>query len=235
MDDSQSYDELYKGVLVGDAGVGKTNMLAFFTGMKHGCEPTDGEAVPTFHAMRKPTIGVEFGTRIVQHKSGVKIKAQIWDTAGQERYRAITSSHYRRAAGALLVYDVSSQKTFGNAKNLWLKELQDSADDDCGLLSCIMMVGNKIDLEKEPGSAGNFVSQEDHSREARSLGLMSARTSAKTGEGVEKAFTDLILRIYENDRAKQQQAVQSIRHDRNIKMTNTGYDQKKNNDKGGCC
>ena len=67
-------------VLVGDAGVGKTNMLAFFTGMKHGCEPTDGEAVPTFHAMRKPTIGVELGTRIVQHKSGVKIKAQIWDT-----------------------------------------------------------------------------------------------------------------------------------------------------------
>jgi small GTP-binding protein len=78
-------------VLVGDAGVGKTNMLAYFTGVQAGVSPTD-EAAPTFHAMRKPTIGVEFGTRIVDHPDGVRIKAQIWDTAGQERYRAITSS-----------------------------------------------------------------------------------------------------------------------------------------------
>merc|ERR1711865_615522 len=99
----------------------------------------------TFHAMRKPTIGVEFGTRIVEHPSGVRIKAQIWDTAGQERYRAITSSHYRRAAGALLVYDVTKKETFKNAKESWLKELMETADEDGTLKSCTMLVGNKID------------------------------------------------------------------------------------------
>ena len=67
-------------MLVGDAGVGKTNMLAFFTGIKNGSEPCEGGVAPTFHSMRKPTIGVEFGTRIVEHPTGVRIKAQIWDT-----------------------------------------------------------------------------------------------------------------------------------------------------------
>ncbi len=63
--------------------------------------------------------------------------------AGQERYRAITSSHYRRAAGALLVYDVSDKKSFENAKNSWLVELQETADDDSTLKQCTMLVGNK--------------------------------------------------------------------------------------------
>jgi len=80
-------------VLVGDPGVGKTNLLAFFTA-------TDAEmafdentkAAKVFSEVRKPTIGVEFGTKIITHPNGTRIKAQIWDTAGQERYRAITSS-----------------------------------------------------------------------------------------------------------------------------------------------
>jgi GTPase SAR1 family protein len=63
--------------------------------------------------------------------------------AGQERYRAITSSHYRRAAGALLVYDVSDKKSFENAKNSWLVELQETADDESTLKQCTMLVGNK--------------------------------------------------------------------------------------------
>lgn len=69
--------------------------------------------------------------------------------AGQERYRAITSAHYRRASGALLVYDVSSRKSFENARDTWLKDLRDNADEEVGILSCIMLVGNKIDLEDE--------------------------------------------------------------------------------------
>ena len=67
-------------VLVGDAGVGKTNMLANFTGTKSGDVCNESGCADTFHPMRKPTIGVEFGTRIVTHTSGIKIKAQIWDT-----------------------------------------------------------------------------------------------------------------------------------------------------------
>jgi len=231
----QAYDELYKVVLVGDAGVGKTNMLAFFTGTKSGDHECNGAIAPTFHPMRKPTIGVEFGTRIVCHPSGIKIKAQIWDTAGQERYRAITSSHYRRAAGSLLCYDVSSVKTFVNSTKLWLKELRDSADDDSGLLSCVMLVGNKIDLEQDASCPASFVSKEEHEKACKELGLLSARTSAKTGHGVENAFCELIIRIYDQDRKKQQQAKQaSVRHESNkgFEMHGGGKVEGK---KEGCC
>ena len=86
------YDYLFKVVLIGDSGVGKSNLLSRFTRNE-------------FSLDSKSTIGVEFATKSIQAE-GKTIKAQIWDTAGQERYRAITSAHYRRAVGALLVYDV---------------------------------------------------------------------------------------------------------------------------------
>ncbi len=113
----QEYDEMYKSkmkiipfffcfyffliilfvvVLVGDPGVGKTNLLANFLASEEGSNnnnSVDGNGVSkAFSNVRKPTIGVEFGTKIIQHPNGTRIKAQIWDTAGQERYHAITSS-----------------------------------------------------------------------------------------------------------------------------------------------
>jgi len=81
-------------VLVGDSGVGKSNLLSRFTRNEFCLES-------------KSTIGVEFATRTIELQNKI-IKAQIWDTAGQERYRAITSAYYRGAVGALLVYDVTS-------------------------------------------------------------------------------------------------------------------------------
>ena len=87
------YDYLFKVVIIGDSGVGKSNLLSRFTRNE-------------FHLDSKSTIGVEFATRSIQH-DGKVIKAQIWDTAGQERYRAITSAYYRGAVGALLMYDIS--------------------------------------------------------------------------------------------------------------------------------
>jgi len=144
------FDVLYKIVLVGDAGVGKTNLLACFTRNAAENGPMEpGQQVSTFHETRKPTIGVEFGTKIVVHPDGTRMRAQIWDTAGQERYRAITTSHYRRAAGAILVYDVANKKSFHNALQTWLHDLKEAADKERGFLSCIMLVGNKIDLELE--------------------------------------------------------------------------------------
>ena len=85
------YDLLFKIVLIGDSGVGKSNLLSRFTKNE-------------FNMDSKSTIGVEFATRTLEI-DGKRIKAQIWDTAGQERYRAITSAYYRGAVGALIVYD----------------------------------------------------------------------------------------------------------------------------------
>lgn len=79
--------------MVGDPAVGKTNLLATFLASEHDSIDlqASGDA-KGFSSTRKSTIGVEFGTKIIQHPNGKRIKAQIWDTAGQERYRAITSS-----------------------------------------------------------------------------------------------------------------------------------------------
>lgn len=97
------YDCLYKLVLVGEAGVGKTHLLSRYIKNTLPQNPTS-------------TIGVEFATRTVPLQSGGIVKAQIWDTAGQERYKSITSAHYRRAVGALLVYDIANEKSFFNLR-----------------------------------------------------------------------------------------------------------------------
>ena len=117
-------------------------------------------------------------------------------TAGQERYRAITSSHYRRAAGALLCYDVSDKKSFENAKNSWLVELQETADDESTLKQCTMLVGNKTDLTP-------VVNEAEHMASVKTLGMhLSARTSAKTGDGVNSAFETLVVAVYDADKEK---------------------------------
>jgi small GTP-binding protein len=91
--------------LAGDTGTGKTFLLNRYI----------RDSLPQSSV---PTIGIEFGTKTVQLKTGERVKAQIWDTAGQERYRSIAHTHYRKAVGAILVYDVTREKTFETLKNV---------------------------------------------------------------------------------------------------------------------
>lgn len=91
----EDYQHIYKIVLLGDSGVGKTHILNRYVKKEPPQRPMS-------------TIGVEFATLAVSLRDGSKVKAQIWDTAGQEKYRAITSAHYRNAVGALLVYDITN-------------------------------------------------------------------------------------------------------------------------------
>ena len=117
-------ENLHLVVLIGDSGVGKSNLLSRFTRNE-------------FNLESKSTIGVEFATRSIQ-VDGKTIKAQIWDTAGQERYRAITSAYYRGAVGALLVYDIAKHLTYENVER-WLRELRDHADSNI-----VIMLVNKM-------------------------------------------------------------------------------------------
>ena len=128
---SETHTHLYKIVLVGDAGVGKTHIINRYV---------KGQIPHTII----PTIGIEFATKTVTLRDGGTIKTQIWDTAGQEKYRSITSAHYRKAVGALLVYDVTKEKTFESIKR-WLEEIRQHADRDIVL----MLVGNKVDITNE--------------------------------------------------------------------------------------
>ncbi|TYI37994.1 hypothetical protein ES332_A03G254400v1 [Gossypium tomentosum] len=168
----EEYDYLFKIVLIGDSGVGKSNLLSRFTRNEFCLES-------------KSTIGVEFATRTLQVE-GRTVKAQIWDTAGQERYRAITSAYYRGALGALLVYDVTKPTTFENVSR-WLKELRDHADSNI----VIMLIGNKTDLKHL-----RAVSTEDGQSYAEKEGLSFIETSALEAINVEKAFQTILSEIY---------------------------------------
>ncbi|EDO15222.1 hypothetical protein Kpol_423p12 [Vanderwaltozyma polyspora DSM 70294] len=167
------YDYLFKIVLIGDSGVGKSNLLSRFT--------TD-----EFHLESKSTIGVEFATRTID-VDGKKIKAQIWDTAGQERYRAITSAYYRGAVGALIVYDISKQSSYENC-NHWLAELRENADDNVA----VGLIGNKSDL-----SHLRAVPTDEAKKFAQENQLLFTETSALNSENVDQAFRELITSIYQ--------------------------------------
>ncbi|XP_027544539.1 ras-related protein Rab-11A isoform X2 [Neopelma chrysocephalum] len=162
------YDYLFKVVLIGDSGVGKSNLLSRFTRNE-------------FNLESKSTIGVEFATRSIQ-VDGKTIKAQIWDTAGQERYRAITSAYYRGAVGALLVYDIAKHLTYENVER-WLKELRDHADSNI----VIMLVGNKSDLRHL-----RAVPTDEARAFAEKNGLSFIETSALDSTNVEAAFQTIL-------------------------------------------
>ncbi|XP_044461310.1 ras-related protein Rab2BV-like [Mangifera indica] len=166
------YDYLFKIVLIGDSGVGKSNILSRFTRNEFCLES-------------KSTIGVEFATRTLKVE-GKTVKAQIWDTAGQERYRAITSAYYRGAVGALLVYDITKRQTFDNVQR-WLRELRDHADSNI----VIMLAGNKSDLNHL-----RAVPAADSQVLAEKEGISFLETSALEALNVEKAFQTVLLDIY---------------------------------------
>lgn len=161
---SETYDYLFKFLIIGSAGSGKSCLLHHFTEAKFKEDSTH-------------TIGVEFGSRIV-NVGGKAVKLQIWDTAGQERFRSVTRSYYRGAAGALLVYDTTSRDSF-NALTNWLNDARTLASPNI----VILLVGNKKDLEE-----ARDVTFLEASSFAQENELIFLETSAKSGENVEEAF-----------------------------------------------
>ncbi|ROL41451.1 Ras-related protein Rab-25 [Anabarilius grahami] len=179
MGSDEAYNFVFKVVLIGESGVGKSNLLSRFTKNE-------------FNHDSRTTIGVEFSTRTVQ-LNGLTIKAQIWDTAGLERYRAITSAYYRGAVGALLVYDISKHLTYESAER-WLKELYDHADAHI----VVMLVGNKSDLAEI-----RTVPTEDAKDFAEKNGLLYMETSALGSVNVEEAFNTVLAEIHKKVSSKE--------------------------------
>lgn len=169
--DAGDPDFLLKIVLIGDSGVGKTNLLSRF-------------ARDQFNPDSKSTIGVEFATKTIEVE-GKTVKAQIWDTAGQERYRAITSAYYRGAIGALLLYDITASLTFTSLSR-WLQELRENADSNI----VVMLVGNKCDLQEL-----RAVSVEEGMGFSKNENLLFLETSAREATNVQESFTQLITEI----------------------------------------
>jgi len=168
-----SYSYLFKYIIIGDTGVGKSCLLLQFIDKR-------------FRQKHEVTIGVEFGARMI-NVDGKNVKLQIWDTAGQESFRSITRSYYRAAAGALLVYDITRRETFQHLTR-WLEEARQNGNPQMSFI----LVGNKCDMEVD-----RAVSYEEGERFAKQNDLVFVETSAKTAYNVEDAFSKTAQLIYE--------------------------------------
>ena len=202
-----------KLVCIGDSGTGKSSLTIRL------CEGR-------FSNTHDVTIGVEFGSRIVpvgppanaslgissqlppssanghaspsKSRPQKKMKLSLWDTAGQETYKSITRSYFRGASGALLVFDISRRSTFDSVTS-WLHDLKQIAEE--GIV--VILVGNKSDLAAQntdtEGGNQRAVTKQEAEEWCRREGVMQyVETSAKSGEGVERAFLEVAERIYQN-------------------------------------
>ena len=164
---NETYDFLFKVVVVGDSGVGKTGI-------------TNRYLKGNFQEDMKTTVGVEFGAKKVVIKEKC-VKIQIWDTAGQERYRSVTTAYYKGAKGALIVYDITNSQSFQNIER-WIKEVRDATDKEIK----IILIGNKSDLEenrKVSAAEGQKLSDENN--------LSFFETSGKENLNVDTAFDNI--------------------------------------------
>lgn len=162
------YDYLYKIILIGDSGVGKSNILSRFTR-------------DAFSPETRSTIGVEFATRNVTDGDKV-IKAQIWDTAGQERYRTITRAYYRGCVGIIIVYDITKATSFRSLEK-WLAEITANGSGD----AIKILVGNKCDL-----SQYREVSTVEAKTYAEKNNMFFLETSALSATNIESIFQTVV-------------------------------------------
>lgn len=208
-------DYLFKILMIGESGVGKSALLARFV---------DGNFEPNFIS----TIGVDFKIHYMKTAdTGKNIKLQVWDTAGQERFRTITTSYYRGANGILIVYDVTDAASFEKVR-YWLKELKEHVGSDMPAL----LIGNKIDLAKDrtvdPATAQKFSAE---------VGIRLCETSAKTDEGVNEAYGELVNMMLRKklaeDAAKGPAAQNNDGAQNRVTLGPNG--NQKPSDGGGCC
>jgi len=173
-----AFHYLFKFIIIGDSGVGKSCLLLQFTDHR-------------FKNDHDLTIGVEFGARTVNIDDKA-VKLQIWDTAGQESFRSITRSYYRGAVAALLVFDVTKRDSFDGLE-VWLREAK--ANSNATLTT--VLVGNKADLVSE-----REVTQAAAEEFAEAHGLTYLEASAKTALNVDLCFVEVAKRVMANIQAQ---------------------------------
>ena len=196
---SKDYDYIFKIVLIGDTCVGKSCILVRFSD-------------DIFNDSYVTTIGVDFRfkTMVVSNKVA---KIQIWDTAGQERYRSITTAYYRGAAAIIICCDCTNKESFNNINN-WIEEIGKYTDKD-SVDKIVLM--NKCDLVEE-----RCIDKNEINKFEKESGIKVLEVSAKTGEGIDKAFEYVIAKLIDKNE-KTNNNTMTLRGD--------GFLDKQ----GGCC
>ena len=182
---------LMKIIIVGDSGVGKTNLLERYIKNE-------------FRESNRNTVGVDFMAKKMRINNQ-SVKIQFWDTAGQEKYKSISSAYYKSTQGVILVYDVTSRKSFLNIGK-WLQDIKEHTDNDI----LYLLVGNKTDLVKD-----RQVTQEEAGKYAEENNLFFMEVSAKENQNqcvnmaFEILFKEILGNLVEKDEGFVEESVQS--------------------------
>ena len=212
-----NFDYLLKYIIIGDAAVGKSNLLLRYV---------HGQFKPEYQL----TIGVEFGAKNIEISSKT-FRIQIWDTAGQENFRSITRAYYKNSVCALVVYDISSRDSFNNVMS-WIEDCKNQSPKTI----FIVLVGNKSDLEDK-----RQVTYEEGKELADKNELLFFESSAKEGTNVEDIFVNSAKEIAK----KIEQGYYDLENDscgikkginRNSnQQIHLGNEHPNNQNNGGCC
>jgi small GTP-binding protein len=168
---AQGFDFLFKVVVIGDSGVGKSCLLIRF-------------AEDKFSEEHVSTIGVDFTNRTVD-VGGDQVKLQLWDTAGQERFRTVTSTYYRGAQGIVIIFDVTERRSFETIR-AWVEDVDKWASQG----TVKILVGNKTDLHDR-----RQVTTEEGEALAQELRMRYYETSARENYNVDEAFLGLAAEV----------------------------------------
>lgn len=205
-----TYDYLYRLVLIGDSGVGKTALLLRYS-----------ENI--FNVSFISTIGIDFRIKTIE-LNGKRIKLQIWDTAGQEQFHSVATSYYRNAHGIMLIYDVSKADSFVHITR-WVNNISKNSPTDVKQV----LVGNKCDVEDNM----RVIEKERGTLLAKELDMPFVETSAKADVNVDVVFELLATMIMEASARKEEVPGLEARNSNSIRLGD--HRAQAPHEKKSCC
>ena len=205
-----NYDKRCQILLIGDSSVGKTSLIQRYV---NGIFKDEKDVY-------LPTVGLDFYKK---HEiiNNMNVLVRLWDTAGQERFKSLTPNYFKNAEGVMLTYDITNTESFENLK-FWINSIKTNLGDK-NIFIPIIIVGNKLDMEDK-----RKITKENADKLSKEYNYKYFETSAKTGEGVDDAFRDLVNQILEKSDKFEEE-----RNERNSVKINEN--QEDNPKKKGCC